>query len=532
MSDKGNQLMLAHLLGYFRSLTDDQELLDLVKEIQIQLEQGHSAIYCDKLLDNALISTDGSRGYIVQTDGKAGFRRFYNQETFIKQEFLNSPRHSIDNNALKQSIKRIYTADQSQEPESMDLQWQAALAFLSHSRFILSGGPGTGKTTTVIRMLLLYLCLHPHKKVALAAPTGKAANRMMQSIRHMSQSMELSTDLSAKLSVESKTLHRLLAYNPQTNKLKYNQHNPLPYDLVIVDEASMLDISLTHALLRALKPNAQLVLIGDKNQLPAVEAGSVFADLCRLLAHQQPQHNLLTTTLNNIPVKDSEVFNAVELSKNYRYSQGSVVAALTQALIEQDFERFKSHANKQTFNWNDPDDNQDKSTQLKKWYKAFPAGESSILLSPTNFGDNSVEELNQLAMKILHGNQDKYENMPIIVNTNDYTLGVFNGDIGQLNYKGNKWYVNFSAEGDMNRIRLDAIKSWRVAHAISIHKSQGSEYDHVLIAIANDSALEILSNSLLYTAISRAKKSVTLWCSEAIIEKIIATNENRVTFLN
>jgi exodeoxyribonuclease V alpha subunit len=532
MSDKHAKLMLPHLLRFFRSLTDDQKLLDLVKDIQTQLEQGHSATNNEEMIDNALISTDGSSGYIVQVDGKAGFRRFYKQEMFIKQEFKNSQYYQVDSHALNESIKRIDISDQSQKPETIDLQWQASLTFLSHSRFILSGGPGTGKTTTVIRMILLYLSVHQHNKVALAAPTGKAANRMMQSIRNMSQAMELPTDLLEKLTIKSQTLHRLLGYNPQNNKLKYQQSNPLPYDLVIIDEASMLDISLSHGLLKALKPNAQLVLMGDKNQLPAVEAGSVFADLCQLLAHKKPQINLLTSALNNVPVKEKDSVNIVELSKNYRFSAGSVVAALTQALIDQNFEQFKSHTNNPDFTWSNPHNPQDKSINLRNWFDSFSAEDSSILLSPTNYGSNSVDELNQLAMKILHGNHKKYENMPIIVNTNDYTLGVFNGDIGHLKFIDNKWYAHFLVEGDANCIQLEAIKSWQVAHAISIHKSQGSEYDHVLIAIPNDNELEILNNSLLYTAISRAKKTITLWSSETIIKKIIATNEKRVTFLN
>ena len=530
--DNRTQNMLPHLLRFFKSLTDDKDVMNLVTEIQTQLEQGHSAIYRDDLIGNAVISTDGSCGYIVQSAGKAGFRRFYNQEIVIREEFLNSKRYKIDNNTLIESIKRIYKVVNNEESEIVDLQWQASLAFLTHSRFILSGGPGTGKTTTVIRMMLLYLCLYPHNKVALAAPTGKAANRMIQSISSMSNAMELSQDLLDKLSVQSQTLHRLLGYNPHNNKLKYNHNNPLPYDLIIVDEASMLDISLTHALLKALKPNAQLVLIGDKNQLPAVEAGSVFADLCQLLTDGQSPINLLTNALNNVAVKDNDIINVVELKKNYRFAQKSVVATLSQALIKQDFEMFKSNTSNPSFNWSNPQNNEDKSQLLKNWFSSFPSDESSILLSPTNYGENSVEELNQLAMKILYGNHDKYENMPIIVNKNDYTLGVFNGDIGQLKFIDGKWTVNFLVEGNIKCIQLDAIKNWQVANAISIHKSQGSEYDHILISVPNDIELEILTNSLLYTAISRAKKSITLWSSESIIKKIIATNDKRVTFLN
>ena len=491
-------MLVNEIREFFKSLTDNNKVIDLAIQIQQELEKGHTAIKTKELLSNEFISQDGSNGYIVQTENFSGFRRFFQMEKFIQQDFNHSKVINIQETALKQATQEtceVLNIDIPTSQEiSKDKQWQACIGFLTHSRYIISGGPGTGKTTTVVRMLLLFQTLSPNSKIALAAPTGKAANRMMQSINHLLPDSQQQT---------AKTLHRLLGYNHQKNAIKYNSNNPLPYDLVIIDEASMLDVTLSYALIKALKPTAQLLLMGDKNQLPAVEAGNVFADLCG-------------------PSKE----NSIQFDKNYRFEKGSKIAQLCGSLIKQDLQKF-NEAN--TFY--NPITKQERQSALEKWYQQA-GDDSAILLSPIKYGNNSVNELNELAIKILHNKQKLNNNMPIIVNHNDYTLGIFNGDIGQLKKVAGQWQVAFEIEGEHKLIKLDAIKHWQVAHAITIHKSQGSEYDHVLIALPDDSELEILSNQLLYTAISRAKQSVTLWVSNRIIAKIIIKNEQRMTFLN
>ena len=532
---KAENNLLPHLHRFFRSLTKNQQTIDLAVLIEQQMIKGHTAIeYKDSISDN-LISDDGNSGYIVQKHGLAGFRRFYNQEQSIKNEFLDSQTLVLDFQKVKEAINKVSTIVNYQESTELDLQWQACLSCLNHTRFILGGGPGTGKTTTVIRVMLLYMSLNPGNKIALAAPTGKAANRMMQSINTLLTEIKTADSLTDSLSRQAQTLHRLLGYNHKNNTLKYNQHNPLPHDLIIVDESSMLDVTMTSALLNALKPEAQLLLLGDKNQLPAVEAGNVFADLCTLLK-QDESEDLLKYYLSgnkNEPVRQEVIksCNYIELKKNYRFNQDSIVAQLCESLIFQDLERFKSLKNKEIFNWVNPLSGQDKLSQLKQWYQSIAHNETVILLSPVNYGVNSVNELNEMAMKLLYKNSSYNENMPIMVTKNDYSLGIFNGDIGYLTKIDHKWQVPFMIEGKVHNIQLAAINNWAIAHAISIHKSQGSEYDHVLIAIPNDYELEILTNSLLYTAISRAKKSITLWANEEIIQKIIKTRESRLTFL-
>jgi exodeoxyribonuclease V alpha subunit len=526
----------------FKSLNADEATLNLVEEIQTQLEKGHTAIKTSlsisEQMNKELISLDGSHGYIVLENGLSGYRRFYNQEKWIKSNFLETKlHHQASAEQIKLAIQQVAQIIDYKASANLDLQWQASISFLSSARFILNGGPGTGKTTTVVRMLLLYFLINPTNKVALTAPTGKAANRMIQSLIMMLDSFDsINKDLKQKLLLESKTLHRLLGYNPKNNKLKYHQDNFLAYDLVIVDEASMLDVSLTHGLIKALKPEAQLLLIGDTNQLPAVDAGNVFADLCRANKTTDLSINLFKHFLEQDCIDDDLALqnHYVELNKNYRFEQGSQVALLCEAIKQKDINKIIEMQNKSQLQWQQPETQQDKKAALKNWFQSQQIEDSCIILSPVNKGTNSVDELNSLALQILHPHKQSImqENMPILITQNDYTLNVFNGDIGYLTKINNQWHIAFKDFSETRLILASAIKHWNVAYAISIHKSQGSEYDHVLIALPEDPELEILSNQLLYTAASRAKKSVTLWSSQKILNIAIQTHEQRVTFMS
>lgn len=529
MNNIKTSLLTDQLKSFFEPLTTNHEVLELVDMIQNQLEKGDTAIHYDKVIEDDIISSDGEKGYIVINNGLAGFRRYYTQEQFIKKAFLDTELITINCDVVKSAIERIVHIIDFKDTNELDEQWQACLSSLFHKHFILNGGPGTGKTTTVIRMMMLYLAIDDDKTMALAAPTGKAANRMMQSIHQALSAIDISESWRVTLSKPAQTLHRLLGYNHQNNQLKYNKDNPLPYDYVIVDEASMLDVTMTCALLNALKPHAQLLLMGDSNQLPAVEAGNVFSDLCVLLNNKK-QTDLFHYYLGKNPTDQISINNYVKLKKNYRFDQDSVIGQACDGLITQNEKAFKSLRH-HGLNWFNPVTKTEQFELLKQWYQCIAENESTILLSPVNFGMNSVSELNELAIKFHHNNYAYNEGMPIMVTKNDYTLNVFNGDIGYLTQIDYTWYAAFMIEGQNKHIKLDAINQWVVAYAISIHKSQGSEYDHVLIVLPEDTESALLTNALLFTAISRAKKSITLWSSEEIIDKIIKTKHRRVTFL-
>ncbi len=526
---KANRSLVPFIKRFFSSLTDNQQVIELAVAIQQNLELGHTALRYDEPIEDKVISHDGQSGYIVVNNGLAGFRRFFNLEKHIANDFLNSSVILLDNKQVKLAIAEVVQICNLSTPDGLDLQWQACLSSLGHTRFILDGGPGTGKTTTVIRLMLLALQLNHKCQIALSAPTGKAANRMIQSISQGLGGISLDEHSMQQLQKPAKTIHRLLGYNHETNKLKYNSTNPLPYDLVIIDESSMLDVTMSDSLLLALKPTAQLVLIGDKNQLPAVEAGSIFSDLCHLLSQNQGIDLYKYYSQENDETPQST--NYVELIQNYRFQHDSIIAQLCQCIIERKFNSLIALQSDNNFALYNPQNKKEKQHLLSRWYEGIKETETCMLLSPVNFGSNSVNELNEMAKKINYNNAGLHNNMPIMVTKNDYTLGLFNGDIGNLKKRNGIWVVPFVIEGKEIEINLEAINGWVDANAISIHKSQGSEYDHVLIALPDDNELEILTNALLYTAISRAKKSITLWSKDTILSKTINSNMQRTTFL-
>ena len=530
MQDKQtNRSLVPFIRRFFSTLTDNVQVIELAIAIQQNIELGHTALPYDEPIEDITISHDGQNGYIVINNGLAGFRRFFNLEKHIANDFLNSSVIPLENKRVKSAIEEVLQICHLPKPDDMDLQWQACLSSLSHNRFILDGGPGTGKTTTVIRLMLLALKLNPECQIALSAPTGKAANRMMQSINQGLVGINLDERSMQQMQQAAKTIHRLLGYNHETNKLNYNSTNPLPYDLVIIDESSMLDVNMTSSLLHALKPRAQLILIGDKNQLPAVEAGNVFADLCVLL--KQKQEVDLFSFYNQEHQKQPTSANFVELTQNYRFQSDSIIAQLCQCVIQREVNSLIALQSDKNFALHNPQNKKEKQHLLSTWYEGIEESETHMLLSPVNYGSNSVNELNELAKKINYKNAGLNHNMPIMVTKNDYTLGLFNGDIGNLKKRNGTWVVPFVIEGKEVDINLEAINGWVDANAISIHKSQGSEYDHVLIALPDDNELEILTNALLYTAISRAKKSITLWSKGSILSKTINSNMQRTTFL-
>lgn len=393
---------------------------------------------------------------------------------------------------------------------------QLAVDLAQHTDFlIIAGGPGTGKTTTVTRILAQLVERGVDSaRILLAAPTGKAAMRMQEAIRHTKQRLALAPHLAERIPEQARTLHRLLGYVPNQVQFQHHAANPLLADVVIVDEASMIDISLMTHLFEAVPAQAKLILIGDKDQLASVETGSIFRDLCSGAALQH---------------------NTVILQKSYRFLAKDGIGQLAQAIRQADAERLLAVLDSTDFadvSLSDSQRQLNPAWLLEHGWQAyteavkqgdinaaFQAFNTLRILTPLRKGRQGVEHLNTVVDKFMqrslaldNGLQPTwYRGRPIMVTQNDYRQNLFNGDIGLTlpNAKG-ELRVWFPADetGHYRAVPPIRLPMHETAWAMTIHKSQGSEFERVLLILPEAENLPLIGRELLYTAITRAKRGM------------------------
>jgi exodeoxyribonuclease V alpha subunit len=440
--------------------------------------------------------------------------------------------------------------EQSQLSEDERIDWQliAVIRSMLNDFSIITGGPGTGKTTTLAKLLRILFTIEPNSRVAIAAPTGKASMRMVESLRERSASFE--NPIREKINLlKPFTLHRLLGYRHQSIYFKHNSSNPLPFDWVIADEASMIDMPIFAKLLDACSPTTRIVLLGDKDQLASVEAGSLFGDICDSSGKlnlfnsdeltwynafiSDPQRALTSSYITSEHIALSG--QITELRYSRRFQQQSCIGKLSLAVIQgrkEDAMNLIRHDNTQSAQFIDhPSDKtlsdfaqgyieyleeEDPAEALKKLNKLR-------VLTAIKEGEWGLHSLNQKMERILHQlrpslirpQQGFYNNRPIIVTQNNYSLGLLNGDVGIIRRSDSsgRLIAHFESDQDQGKTRQfvpASITACETVFAMTIHKSQGSEFDDVMIALPNRANTEILTRELVYTGITRAKKSVVI----------------------
>ena len=435
-------------------------------------------------------------------------------------------------------------------PSSDDtVDWQrVACANSAVRRFaVITGGPGTGKTTTVVKLLALLNRLSydqgEHIDIALAAPTGKAAARLSSSIGGAIE--KLPKGFGHGLHAQVETVHRLIGVSSTGRRNRYRKGHTLAVDLLVVDEASMLDIELFDALLDALSNRTQLILLGDKDQLASVEAGSVLADLCRVEPHSH-----------------GEGF-VTELQTSHRFNSESGIGQLARAVNRGSLSEYQdvwrgAYSNIHLHSGTElrkqiADRVLSVDPQLPGYAHYLTALETSDfdplkvlelfdhfrILTPLRRGPEGVESLNQLCEGVLASSglidpsEEWYIGRPVMVTANDYAIGLANGDVGVcLNREGRLSVAFVSETGDAVRwidpMRLESVET---AYAMTVHKSQGSEFKHVTY-LSPSRANPILSRELLYTAITRASSQFTLIeMNSSVTQKTITTQTDRASGL-
>jgi exodeoxyribonuclease V alpha subunit len=447
-------------------------------------------------------------------------------------------------------------------PPELCADWSLAaviMACLQHFT-ILTGGPGTGKTTTVAKILWVQYTLQPNCRIALAAPTGKAATRMADSLQ--STTLPLPDTIRNKLQhLQPVTLHRLLGTKKEDIYFRHNESNPLPFDLVIVDECSMIDVAMFAKLLSAISSSTRILLLGDKNQLASVEAGSLFGDLCSQTAAintfssdtQNFINQFLATPGRSIPKAPTAsahplAEHIIELQYSHRFSSKSGIGRLSDAILHNrttvlDEFLLNNQGGEVSIMSQDSDtalntfiDSYEAYIREPDIYQALQLFQQQRILCAVREGKGGLAECNQLAESRLKKNNclqpdtPFYENRPIIITRNNKELGLVNGDVGIVRtIQGSKKLWLDAGNGEVRGISVQYIQHAETVFAMTIHKSQGSEYNRVLIRMPNHPDIPILTRELLYTAVTRAKQQAIIFSSEVVLKATAAGSVQRAS---
>lgn len=527
--------------------------LDQINKTELLAEGFDQILGIEELKKEELVSIGTTYQPLVLHNNHLYLQRYFHYETLVFNKIMafieKDKMISEDNKEIllthKSLIQNLFCSNKKAQ---IDWQLIAAISIVLNQFTIITGGPGTGKTTTVAKVLSLLFQLNPELKVALAAPTGKAATRMAESLKNTSAVSE-ETKAHFETLVPS-TIHRLLKSKKNSIYFQHNQGNPIAYDLVIIDESSMIDIALFAKLLDAIQPNTKVILLGDKDQLASVEAGSLFGDLC--LA--QPELNLFSEEklafLNEFVLSEDQKLtekyktesthplfeHVIELRNSHRFSGEEGIGKFSKAIIENDELAIKSFfKNEDPRVFIDIDYSEQLLNEFVMAYQDFIL-EQDIktalhklnelrVLCAVRQGPQGVYALNEKIQKLLQSqkllnvNTAFYEHRPIMVNSNNYELGLFNGDIGIVRKdaagKLKVWFED--SKGELKSILPAFIDAAETVFAMTIHKSQGSEFEKVWVVLPKGEDNPLLTRELLYTAVTRAKEHVVVQGSEQTI---------------
>lgn len=463
-------------------------------------------------------------------------------------------------------------------PEGLHEHQIKAINVANNNAFsIITGGPGTGKTYTVAQLVIALQQATESggdaresirfstdsASLALAAPTGKAAQRMQESLQAALDAADVELQLQ-----EAKTIHRLLGIG-RTGRPRYDANNPLGEDIIIVDEASMLGVELANYLVSAVKPGARLILLGDANQLAAVDAGAVLADLCRIPLLQTIHAELtesrrftadsgigkLAYQINKADTDTHTIWQLLKHDKALSFQYVNNVNTLqTDASLDNNIENSLSknkNISSLTLNYLNYLD-KIKSLLINPIEKSMPESVKETIASLMEtfnqfrvltaghngeWGDhyinNYLTQWHLTELKLPLGQNTWFHGRPVMVLQNNYELGLFNGDIGfclQTGDEHNRLEAFFENKKQGIAVNLLNEEVIATAYAMTIHKSQGSEFEHVAITFDNSHA-RLLSKELIYTAVTRAKEKVTIYSTKNALEKAVQTPTERHTGL-
>jgi exodeoxyribonuclease V alpha subunit len=520
--------------------------------------------WTEQLLQSGVAGQDeGNTPLVLGGSNRLYLRRYWQYEQSISRfirERATPFLHDLNFTRLSNDLGKLF---HPQPPGEIDWQQVAAIAAVTRSFSVISGGPGTGKTATVAKILALLMgqCSAPGQlRILLGAPTGKAASRLQQAITAAGLGHTGSESLQAS------TLHRMLGYIPNSPYFRHNAENHLAADIIVIDEASMVDLPLLAKLMAAVPASSRLILLGDRHQLASVQPGSVLGDICRseIMPSFSNEFCQLVSELsgNSIaPASHSSLKTAspalqdsfVELVQSYRFSPESGIAKLSMAVKEGDGEKALDlllEAEDGTIAWSEIPAPAELGKKLFNTpdialFASMPPNvdpgscfdqlDSFRILCALRRGPFGMERVNTLLeQELLHQLQEDRSHhtagqftgkgsalpfRPVMVTENDYNLRLFNGDVGIIlpdpeNPQSMRAFFR-EEYGILRHVAPSLLPGHETVFAMTVHKSQGSEFDRVLL-ILPDRDSPLLTRELLYTAITRGREKVEIWGRKAI----------------
>ena len=526
-------------------------------------------------LGQTALCSDGSQPTPLVFDGEA---RLYLTRYWRYQRALAASLREravtelpLDSEALGAGVRRLFAPREGSVADPR--QMLAAVVATARRLAVISGGPGTGKTTTVVRVLALLVedALakgEPTPRILMLAPTGKAAGRLSESVKGGLRALPCGDDVKAALQVDAATIHRTLGYQPhRPTQFRHGASDPLPADVVLVDEASMVDLALMAKLVDAVPPHARLILLGDKDQLASVEAGAILGDICDtdgVHAYSTGFGGTLRAVLGEaadaLPLDGPSATGPwdciVELTRSFRFEGGGAIGRLARALRDGNATTAQALL-----------DGDDRSVRMRRLtdeaalddalrpavLEAFtpylqakdPAERLDALgryrlLSAHRRGAFGTERLNERIERMLTRaglmrrplDGGPYDGQPIMVTANDYQLQLFNGDIGVLarDEAGQLRAFFRGPDRELRALVPSRLPPHESVFAMTVHKSQGSEFDSVGLLLP-PALSPILTRELVYTGVTRAKTRVTIYGAPDVLAEAVHRRVDRASGL-